>query len=657
MTTESDHPRSKASNPDPRGGWIVVALGGFVGLSLLACLRMPRALWGLAAAVDLPPWIDLLGALLVVMAFARAFEQGMERGLAALGRGRLAAALVIPAIVIASWLGRIRLHWLGDQAIWLRSLKTDTYHVLEPASFALVRAAANTWPSRMPGQGAFVVSTILGGLYVFLAWLLSGELEHGSPARRAWLWGMLVFTPQSLFFRGYVESYPFLLVSLMALAWILLRALRGEGMRWAWPIALFATSAHVMAVGALPAVLYTGWRNPRRKWSAFFGCCIVLVLVAAWILANRFRMPAHIGSMRMALAVFDLHEQGWDRFLSPRHLLGFADEILLLGGPLLWITPVLPWRKGLVGRVARCLLLLIAPGLIGILMVRLLLGPVRDWDLFASYLYFMTPALAMAWLARSPGPALPRYSSALLGLACVHSIFWGSVDVDVDRGLRRAERLYGEASRFAPEARGRAAEDLAVAERARGNPAGALHWYELATLAMPKHWRYQSNLGSMAQSLGRGEVARQAFTRAVALSPPVRDPYASLGSIYLRERRVPEALATYEGGLRHAGPDFGLYYGKGVCLALRGDFNAAAAALDSALVLSPESAAALLYRGVVALHGGKPREAIAFLQRSLRADPNQEGWSHLIEAATSAGDSALAREARTRSPNALRARS
>ena len=126
--------------------------------------------------------------------------------------------------------------------------------------------------------------------------------------------------------------------------------------------------------------------------------------------------------------------------------------------------------------------------------------------------------------------------------------------------------------------------------------------------------------------------------------------------MYLREKQFHEAFTTYERGLRQAGADFGLYYGKGASLSMLGDYAQASSALDSALAMSPGNAAALLYRGVVALKQGAPREAIAFLKQSLRADPNQEGWTYLVDAAVAVGDSALAKAARARSPGALDAR-
>ena len=644
---------SKQKHSSTDHPWLVGSLALFVLLVLIASTWAPAGLWGLAAAADLPPWFVLLGAILVLTSPSSAFERGIERGLNALGRRPYAALLVAPPFIIACWLGRIRLHWLGDQAIWIRSFSIDTYHVLEPASFALVRTSSNLVASPVPGQGAFIISVLFGGVFVLLAWLLAGELERASARRRAWLWGVMVFTPQLLFFRGYVESYPYLLVSLMALAWLLLRALRGKRMLWVWPLTLVAASAHVMGMGALPTVSYVGWQRQRTRWAALGGAGLAGLAILGWILSKQSRLPSQISSMRKALAIFDLSSQGWDRFLSPGHLLGFANEMLLLGGPLLFAAPLLPWRTWSADIRSRCLLLLVAPGVLGLLVVRLLLGPMRDWDLFAAYLYFLTPALATLWLARAPGPGLPRYSGLVLALAFVHSVFWGSVDMDVSRGLKRGERLYGEDSRFAPEARGRAAEDLAVAERLRGNPLGAEHWYEVATHAMPRHWRYQSNLGSMAQSLGHLDKAKEAFERAVALNPNVGAPYAALGSLYLRENRIREAITTYDLGLRHAGPDFELYYGKGASSAMLGDYTQAAGALDSALVVKPQNAAALLYRGVVALKQGSAKEAISFLQRSLRADPNQDGWTFLVDAAVVAGDSALAQAARARSPLAL----
>jgi Flp pilus assembly protein TadD len=312
---------------------------------------------------------------------------------------------------------------------------------------------------------------------------------------------------------------------------------------------------------------------------------------------------------------------------------------------------VLPWPAVWREDRRRLVLLALFPaaGFLGIVFIRLLLAPPRDWDLFASYLYFAIPILGMAWLARSRPPRLPRFSAFLVVLAFLHAFFWGTVDTVSDRGFRRAHRLYGEGSAYSPLARGRAAEELAIAERWRGNLSGAKEWYRLAAASTPGHWRYHQNYGAITRRLGEVDKAAEAFARAVALSPPTPDSYVNLGSIQLQRRRVGEALQTYESGLRHSGPEPRLYYGKGVALAMMGRNAEAAAALDSSLALAPREPGTLLYRGAVALRSGEAAPAVALIRRALILDPDvRDGWRFFTEAAEAAGDSISMAEARQR---------
>ena len=144
---------------------------------------------------------------------------------------------------------------------------------------------------------------------------------------------------------------------------------------------------------------------------------------------------------------------------------------------------------------------------------------------------------------------MPRFSAAVVALSILHALFWGSVDVDLDRGTTRARRLYGAGSVQSPEAVARAAEELAIAERLRGTREAALAWYRIAAEAMPPHWRHSYNRATLASRLGHAAEAEEAYVLTVALNPDHASPYRGLGALYVRTGRPENAIRVYEQGL------------------------------------------------------------------------------------------------------------
>jgi hypothetical protein len=358
----------------------------------------------------------------------------------------------------------------------------------------------------------------------------------------------MLCAPARFLFHGYVESYALLLAALVLCAAAALRGPRSRAGPWAWPAAALAAGAHVMGAGVLPALWAAA--APRGRRMALVGTGAIATGIALWFAAESDTYAAQRKGLRDTLALFDPATS----FLGPRHLGGVANALLANAGPVLAVLFVLPWTAAWRGsrRTLLGLALFALPGLAGLGLVRSALGPLRDWDLFAGFLFFLYPLAGWLWL-RGVDAALPRFSAALLTLTLAHTVFWVGVDADAARGEARARRLYGTGERFAPQALALTADEMAFLARTRDDTAAAAWWYGRAGDIQPRNWRYHFNEATMLLPLGRAAEAESALVRSVALDPPVENPYTALGAVRLQAGNPAGALEAFERGLTRVG--------------------------------------------------------------------------------------------------------
>jgi len=481
--------------------------------------------------------------------------------------------------------------------------------------------------------------------FLLFTWLLAGELT-GDPRRRLWSWIFLSAVPQSLLFHGYVESYGLLLVALTALAWVGLRAMHEVSPWPVWGAFAVALGAHLQAIAVLPAA----WVATRRRRWVGPGLAVGLLIAGAavaWYLIAGAHFPGQEKTAASTLAFLREAGREGNRFGGRRHLLGVVDVLLANGGPLLLLLPVLAGNRSTETEPRRALflLLLVVPGVAGVVLVRLSLGAIRDWDLFSALLYFLYPLTALLWLRRGATRQLPRLSALVLVLSVLHAAAWVHVDADRGRGLTRAERLC-DADLFSPTARASTADEFAFLAREAGDHAGAAAWYARAARAAPGNWRFFNNLGTELRRLGKTAEAETAFATAVSQRPTVADPYVGLGGLRLSRRDLPGARAAFTRGLARAGYEPRLLFGRAAALAMLDDLDGAAGALDTLLRRTPERPEYRRLAGRVAGEQGRYAEAIKQLEVFLRARPEDtEAWRLTARYATALGDSARAREA------------
>jgi len=284
-------------------------------------------------------------------------------------------------------------------------------------------------------------------------------------------------------------------------------------------------------------------------------------------------------------------------------------------------------------------------GLAGLLLIRLSLGALRDWDLFSAYVYFFLPLAGALFLTRT-GSGLPRFSAALLALCLIHSVTWAMVDASPERGLARAAGIYEDGRFVDGEARATAADELAFLARQRGDRADAVRWYGVASQAKPGFWRYHSNRGAMELDLGWTARAESSLTRALELRPTSSSPFRSLGGIQLKAGRPEEALRTFDQGIQVVGPRPELLFARGAALATLGRMEEAWAAVDSSITLDVKNTQYTHWAAQTALQAGDVRRGRTYLRRWATIPPRSpDEWKRIAELAVAAGDSALARVA------------
>jgi len=631
---------------------VAMALGAFAGVVAAASLLRVPYLWGLGASGEYGWFAVAAGAALALLTAGSAADAWLGRTLARIP-DRFLTLVVVAAAPGVCWWTRVQLPWMGDQLLWLRQIdyRSGFLHQIEPIPYSLIDVSRHLLPRDESGllPGPALVVALLAPVWVLLCRFLAGEIAGNDPARRRLVWFLLLAAPQGLLYHGYVESYGVLLLFITATAWLGCRALRTGRPGGLWVAVLGAAASHLQALGALPAVWLTARTRRAAVWAAA-GTLIVVGAAAGWYVFAGRQFEQQKKLIGETLAFLFPPGRLYDPFLGAHHLLGVANIALLTGGPLLWVAPRLPWRRVWVADRARFLflLLLALPGVAGIVFIRLSLGALRDWDLFASYLFVFLPLFAWGWLARAPR-GLPRFSALLLALAVGHGAAWVFVDTARDRGFDRAARLYGDTRLFSPDSRGSTGDELAYIERVAKNPEGAAAWYGRAAAANPTNWRFFNNQAAMLISLGRSDEAMPPLREAVSQGPNIPEPYATLGSILVNQDASLEARDVVQRGIDKTGGDPRLYFIRGVAEAKLHLPDIAAASLDTAVTLRPGDEEFLRYAAQIAMDAHDYARAVRHLESLVSLEPGRaEFWQRLGRLAAATGDTARANEANAR---------
>jgi len=424
-----------------------------VALHLLAPLLAEDRAWGVWPYAELPPlWL----ACVPWVANIR-FRACGERRRALIHRFQRRKAPVCLLVALACaplfWFGRIVHTRWGDAYILVNAIPhpeaqlTYTWQApLDVFLHAKVWALGHSllgWQDAMPAY--WILSSIAGVGFVFVLCGLAGALGR-DRVEKTLIFGLIASlgTMQLLF--GYIESYTFICVGILAYLWLGLRALRGEtDLVWAATILALTHAFHPSTLVLQPSLWYLAWRLHREGKIPVLESLLRVVVPSLVVGVGVLTMMEMGGHGLAALLGEDFPGGGDHRWLVPllrtttrwEHYTMFSWDHLsdlvnqqLLTAPVMLPTLLLTWlsaRRRMDWRDQALRFLLLAAGCY--LFLTFVWNPDyggrRDWDLFAPASLPLTLLVAYALpRAFSDGAALRAAAWALIATQVMHTTAW-----------------------------------------------------------------------------------------------------------------------------------------------------------------------------------------------------------------------------------------
>ncbi|MBR9977550.1 MAG: hypothetical protein KFH87_05630, partial [Bacteroidetes bacterium] len=364
----------KASGSDvgagsaPPASSALIRFGG-AAFALLAVLRLiaaqfPEArVWGLNTAAWLPLWMQVALAILGVLAATPALY-GVTLRIARLWELLPVRTLAIIAAVLSSvlfWVFRMDTYFLGDGAVYL----SEHYRLvrgLEVSGSVLYSLGSAPFTGWLLAQGSELIwdmggamaenahtvfwlgGAIAGFVYVLMIHHFAGRYSEHGLGRLAFV-SVLLFTPATLFFFGYVEYYTFSFVGIAATVWLSMEVARGRmSVYWLLPVFAVTLAFHLLAVALLPGILFAILaRNPKTEM-LLSRRNILIVAAASLVLGGLYYFLSGVAfeGSRVILSLQPFGEEGAVQrytLLSAAHLIDVPNMLLFVGAQslLVWL--------------------------------------------------------------------------------------------------------------------------------------------------------------------------------------------------------------------------------------------------------------------------------------------------------------------------------
>src|SRR5262249_412487 len=141
-----------------------------------------------------------------------------------------------------------------------------------------------------------------------------------------------------------------------------------------------------------------------------------------------------------------------------------------------------------------------------------------------------------------------------------------------------------------------------------------------------------TNLGMGLSMTGTPQEARDSLLKAIQLNPDNPEAHYHLGYLFWRKGLVDQAIPEFEratvqfsrGTAWHSRDVSFAYLALGNCRLYRKEFDAALAAFDKSIELTPAFATAHVYRGDALMEKLRVDEAIAEYREAIRLEPRNE---------------------------------
>jgi len=490
------------------------------------------------------------------------------------------------------------------------------------AHWAVYRAIV--MPLGGPVETSYVILGAIAGLLSIWAIVrIARVLCTGRDARRLIVAAGISSVAVTFWF-GYVESYS---LTNAAILWALAFAMEARSHPWriwaAWGVWILAAAFHQLAVALLPALIWAHWRAYRpsqKELHAGLRPGIFAVGFAGWLVATSVyslvRANVFVPLWPTADSIYTAFS--WHHFIDMFNLALLLAPIGLVGA-IMWLTD----------RDARQAGASSGHGIIAVAAASMwffsfwvdpLLGAFRDWDLLAGFGIPLSVWGGSVIVRRqSRGGVSSSLWALVAAFAVIHAGAFIATLQNPQGAMMRVDRLvrqdvhysggFFHGKRLAPWAavlqirfdRNDMAKDHLgrrvllepTDAQAWGNLAGAYRLanmtdsarvgYEQALKYDTTNLKYAHNLGMMRLEQGDNSGARDAFTRAAALSDTAYNSYCMLGVALVRLKQAREAGPVLDEAVRRFPDRFDAYYYRGAQREMLADTAGAIKDFETAL--------------------------------------------------------------------------
>lgn len=437
---------------------IALPFVALLALRLVASFFPEARLWGVNIHAWLPLWLTVVISVVGVL-FAMPWPYALLRRLSSSLLRTPSLGIALPLAVAAGalfWFARMETYFLGDGASYLaehfrfvQGLEVSEDVLFSPGSAPLTATVLAYAAKVLYGLEGFWSSSpqvvfwlggaLAGVLYVLLVLLWSRRVSEDAGDRLFFALLMLA-TPGTLFFFGYVEYYTFSFVGMALTVLSSVEYARGR-MSAAVPLLALVLSAalHLMSLLLLPGVLLALLARgaATEKWVTLRN--VALLALVALLLGGVYYFASGIATegSRVVLAMQPFGEPGAVQqytLLSSAHLLDVVNMVLLVAGPGLFALPLLrkvTWDAPLLVALTHTVFALFL-----LIFGYTCFGMARDWDVNASFgVVFAILLFLLLRAQEAPRRGYLLYVAACASLVAV--LPWVLVNADSVRSEQR----------------------------------------------------------------------------------------------------------------------------------------------------------------------------------------------------------------------------
>jgi tetratricopeptide (TPR) repeat protein len=452
----------------------------------------------------------------------------------------------------------------------------------------------------------FAADFILGCAFILIVYLtavrLFGRTPHGACA-----FLFLCAAPYMNFFLGYVEIYSFSLTALALFAYL---ALLVTEEKFPFPLlcayGMFLVFVSYLNGLAWISIGYLGIAEYRKgnRPAALAGAGVSAALSLGILALADFDMTAlvdqspisHFLSVSADVSLLNEYSQAFTLF-SWNHAVEVANYLALMSPFAVPVVAALAWDRP--SRLAATpftafLAIVGASYLLLLAVVKIQQGMANDWDVMASFFYFI--GLYLMVLLREGGlPSRDRAALLVLSMTFIHTLIYVRLNSTVEPKIRRIESFY-----------------------------------DTAMISQLGHYTISLHLSRYYDSRGDSVSPVALWTRYSSFFPD--DPRGYSNALdYLKSLPAPDAdsvMAVYDRWYSRdpLNPELRREYAS-YCLAAgnaafaAGANERARASYERAIRLDPRSAAAFNNLGSVLAEGGKTDSALAMFSKAVEIDP------------------------------------